>query len=227
MSHLLKEAIIDAKALRETALKSAESAIVDKYSDEVREALEKLLEQEEADLGLGDPAADLDLGADLGAEAPLEGGADLGLDAAPMGEPEEGAAETAEEVAGKVPLAATDDLSEMEGENLSKFPDTGADTEITVDLGALQEAVEALKTELEDNEEIDITEEALVALLEDELEEGATDPGSFAGEEAEEGDEDDDDSAAALAGSAAAEEADSDAMTKAGLEESELNEEGA
>ena len=58
MSHLLKEAIIDAKALRETALKSAESAIVDKYSDEVREALEKLLEQEEADLGLGDPAAD-------------------------------------------------------------------------------------------------------------------------------------------------------------------------
>ena len=225
MSSLLKEAIIDAKALRETALKSAESSIVDKYSDEVRQALEKLLEQEEADLGLGDPAADLDLGADLGGEAPPEGGDDFGLDAAPMGEPEEGAAETAEEVAGKVPLAATDDLSEMEGENLSKFPDTGADTEITVDLGALQEAVEALKTELEDNEEIDITEEALAALLsEDEIEEGKA--GSFAGEEAEEDDEDDDDSAAALAGSAAAEEADSDAMTKAGLEESELNEEG-
>ena len=33
MSNLFKEAIVDANALREDALKSAESTIIDKYSD--------------------------------------------------------------------------------------------------------------------------------------------------------------------------------------------------
>ena len=47
MSSLLKEAIVDAAALREAALKNAESSIIDKYSDEVRTALTKLLEQDE------------------------------------------------------------------------------------------------------------------------------------------------------------------------------------
>ena len=47
MSSLLQEAIVDAKALRETALKNAEAAIVEKYSGEVRETLEQLLEQED------------------------------------------------------------------------------------------------------------------------------------------------------------------------------------
>ena len=63
MSDLLKEAIVDAKALREAALKSAETTIIDKYSVEVRNTLNSLLEQDE-----------LDLGGDLGGE---EGG-DLG-----------------------------------------------------------------------------------------------------------------------------------------------------
>ena len=47
MSNLLKEAIVDANALREAALKSAETKIIDKYSDEVRHALDRLLEQDE------------------------------------------------------------------------------------------------------------------------------------------------------------------------------------
>ena len=47
MSSLLKEAIVDAKALRESALKSAETSIIEKYSDEVKSALNSLLEQEE------------------------------------------------------------------------------------------------------------------------------------------------------------------------------------
>ena len=55
-------------------------------------------------------------------------------------------------------------------------------------------------------------------LDDDELEE-VNDPGSFAGEEADEESATGNSSAAALAGSAAAEEADADAMTKAGLEE--------
>ena len=39
MSNLLNEAIIDAKMLREAALKNAETAIIEKYSEEVREIL--------------------------------------------------------------------------------------------------------------------------------------------------------------------------------------------
>ena len=55
MSNLLKEAIVDAKALREAALKSAETTIVEKYSEEVRQTLEKLLEQDDL---AADPMAD-------------------------------------------------------------------------------------------------------------------------------------------------------------------------
>jgi len=57
MSNLLKEAIVDAKALREAALKSAETTIVEKYSEEVRQTLEKLLEQDELGTDL-DPQGD-------------------------------------------------------------------------------------------------------------------------------------------------------------------------
>ncbi len=60
MSNLLERAIIDAKALREAALKSAEKIVIEKYSDEVRTAVNKLIEQEDP-LGLG-PDTDLGLG---------------------------------------------------------------------------------------------------------------------------------------------------------------------
>ncbi len=78
MSSLLEQAFVDAKALKEAALKNAESAIVEKYSDEVKETLNKLLEQDE--LGLG-------------------GGMDMGMD--PM-------AAAAPDADVDVPLAATD-----------------------------------------------------------------------------------------------------------------------
>ena len=47
MSSLLEQAIIDATALREAAVKNAESAILDKYSTDIREAVESLLEQDD------------------------------------------------------------------------------------------------------------------------------------------------------------------------------------
>ena len=36
MSSLLNEAIVDAKALREAALKNAETSVIEKYSEEVK-----------------------------------------------------------------------------------------------------------------------------------------------------------------------------------------------
>ena len=48
MSTLLEQAIVDATALREAALKNAEAAVIEKYSDQIKDAVETMLfEQEE------------------------------------------------------------------------------------------------------------------------------------------------------------------------------------
>ena len=178
MSNLLKEAIVDAQALREAALKNAEAAIVDKYSTEVRETLEQLLEQDE--LGLDE-------------DAPAEGDASL------------------EEDVEDVPLAATDGLSEMEGDNLNQLAEEGEDVEINLDLGALKEALQEMTVApIEDvieesdedlDEDIEIEEAILAALLQ------------------EEEDDIEDSSASALAASADAAAADDKQMDDLGLEE--------
>jgi hypothetical protein len=47
MSSMLDQAIVDAKALKEAAIKSAESTIIEKYSQEIREAVDTMLDTEE------------------------------------------------------------------------------------------------------------------------------------------------------------------------------------
>jgi len=137
MSTLLKEAIIDAKALRDAALKTAESSIVEKYSDEVRTALDKLLEQE--DPLAADPMAADPMAADPMAADPLAADPMMGIEGA------EGA--EVEDIVDGVPLSATDNLSEMEGEGLKHLEDEGENVKVTVDLDALAEAIESLQTE--------------------------------------------------------------------------------
>ena len=44
MSSMLEQAIVDATALREAALKNAEQAIIEKYAPQIKEAVESLLE---------------------------------------------------------------------------------------------------------------------------------------------------------------------------------------
>ena len=128
MSNLLNESIVDAKALRESALKNAESVVIEKYADEVKRTLENLLEQEE----------------------------DLGMDTQPPEEATQApAGDVVEDQSDDVPLAATDGLGENEGANLDSLQSEGEDVEVTLDLGALQEAIEALSSELD--EEIDLT----------------------------------------------------------------------
>jgi predicted nuclease with TOPRIM domain len=167
MSTLLGEAIIDAKALREAALKNAETAVIEKYSQEVKETLDNLLEQDE--LGMEEP----DLGGempDLGGEMPDLGGEmpDLGGDLA-----EPGTEDTIDED-NEIPLAATDSFSDLEGKNLKDFPQTGEQVDITIDLGALQEAIAALGDEMNENQEFEINEEELADLLSEEGEEEDT-----------------------------------------------------
>ena len=70
MSSLLEQAIIDATALKEAALKNAEAAVLEKYAPEIKQAVEALLEQD-----LDDPMAALE--ADPAAAAPEAVDADV------------------------------------------------------------------------------------------------------------------------------------------------------
>ena len=143
MPTLLEQAIIDAKTLREAALKNAEDAVINKYSDEVRKTLNTLLEQEE------------DMGLDLGGE-------DMGLE-----EPaaDAGAVEADDAFAGdidEVPYAAEDDMGELDGNSmLRNSPTAGEPQTINLDLGALaeharrlNESMETIEVEEEDVEEL-------------------------------------------------------------------------
>ena len=53
MSSMLEQAIVDATALREAALKNAEQAIIEKYAPQIKEAVESLLEGEPKPIGIG------------------------------------------------------------------------------------------------------------------------------------------------------------------------------
>lgn len=59
---LLDEAIVDAIALKEAALKNAEALVLEKYSVDVKSALEKLLNEEEDLSGISSLGAGMDVG---------------------------------------------------------------------------------------------------------------------------------------------------------------------
>jgi hypothetical protein len=68
MSNMLDQAIIDASALKEAAVKSAEASLLEKYSSQIKEAVETILEQED-EMGEEDPLAGAE-GAPEDAEMP-------------------------------------------------------------------------------------------------------------------------------------------------------------
>ena len=53
MSSMLEQAIVDATALREAALKNAEQAIIEKYAPQIKDAVESLLEGNGTGIGVG------------------------------------------------------------------------------------------------------------------------------------------------------------------------------
>ena len=52
MSKMLEQAILDAEQLKEAAIKNAESALIEKYSDQIRTAVDTILEQDEMPVDL-------------------------------------------------------------------------------------------------------------------------------------------------------------------------------
>ena len=97
MSDMLEQAIIDASALKEAATKNAETLVLEKYSNEIKKAVETLLEQD-------DLAASLDMPADPKAAAP---GADPAAPPAPATEPAK-----LSSVMEHIPLAVTSENSD-------------------------------------------------------------------------------------------------------------------
>jgi hypothetical protein len=147
MSTMLEQAIIDASALKEAAVRNAESLIIEKYSTEIKETIDNLLEQEE-DLPAAEP----------GEEAELSAPAKSVVDDLPLGATTEGSS------------VVSIDLHELEKE-LEEGDEPSADEmrdreDIANDIAAdLEEP--AAGAALDEDTEIDIDEAALRELLED------------------------------------------------------------
>ena len=151
MSNMLEQAIVDAAALKEAALKNAETQILEKYAPEIKGAVDALLNEapEDEELGL----------------FPEEPGVENPEDEAPMDD-----------------LGATP--SYAEGEKLCPCPDEEEKIELDLDQLAAQVAAEEemggigagaaepredamMALEESDEEEIDLTEEQLAAILQE------------------------------------------------------------
>ena len=133
MSSLLEQAIVDAKALKEAAMKNAEATIIDKYSEEVKSTLNQLLEQDE-----------------LGLDALLGGGEETpsaGAEAAIDEEVE------ADEIAEGVPDAFTEDSAALGGVS------EGEAAEVTIDFKELAEALNELREGVQEEETLEEAEE--------------------------------------------------------------------
>ena len=164
MSSLLERAIVDADALRQAALKNAESMVIEKYSQEIKEAMNNILEQEFAGpmatdpLGLGGDdltsAGETDLGLDTGL------GQDLSMGATPTDPNAEGD-EISDTVLVDIPDAFDPDLEDDEGQIIRiRLDSLRADLDDELDADESGE----ISIDISDDEELEMEDE-----VEDEL----------------------------------------------------------
>ena len=164
MSSMLEQAIVDATALREAALKNAEAAIIEKYAPEIKSAVNSLLEQPELEdeLGLGlDAEADPMAPADPAAEvtAPLAGlDGDDRCPCPEKGEVLELTLEALQEMARELTPEGCGDSEED-----PEIPPAGA----PINAVALEEEEDAAEELNEEDDEIVLDEEAIAALVEE------------------------------------------------------------
>ena len=123
MSDMLEQAIIDAQALKEAATKNAETLVLEKYSSEIKKAVDTLLEQD-------DFAADLE--ASLTAPAPGGPGGEAAAAPAAAG-PDMAATPAASAPPGTAPLSPEDQSSVMQHIPLAVTSDSSDQIEIPLD----------------------------------------------------------------------------------------------
>jgi len=123
-SSMLEQAVIDAQALKEAAIKNAEQEVMDKYAGEIKEAVDTLLEQP-----VEDPFGMEELPPQsMGDEDPF----DIGLEDEP------------DDIADKLSMKAVD------GEDACACPCPGEDEVIELDLDALMKSAGTMEDEEED-----------------------------------------------------------------------------
>jgi len=130
MSDMLEQAIVDAEALKEAALKTAKQEVLEKYSNDVKSAVEQLLEQEE----------DLDLNLDLDAGMEEDPGMDFDTEEDPEMEP------GMEEEAGL--KHRTHDSLPYKHRTLQRDPQN-----VTINLQQLEEQIDKVYNEINNQEE--------------------------------------------------------------------------
>ena len=161
---MLEQAVIDAEALKEAAIKNAEQEVLDKYAGEIKEAVDSLLEQEDpmADPMAMDPMAD-----------------PMAMD--PMAAAEESPSDPALD---KIPLKATENLRD-EGDDgvhieldldalkseLSSSPGV-SEMEMPIEEPAPEMMYETTRSELEElleenEEDIELDEETIKDAIEE------------------------------------------------------------
>ncbi len=174
MSDLLQQAIIDAAALKEAAIKNAENALIEKYSQEFNQTVQKLLEQENVEAAQtaspdasasplpptnnqpADAAASAEPALDPSSLDPMSASGDVGVDA------------NKKDAFSKVPAAFSDNseeekmitinfdqiratLNEMLGTAQDPTPDAVAQGKAPIDL---------VDSEEENSEEIDLEKDS-------------------------------------------------------------------
>ena len=154
MSDMLEKAIVDAEALKEAALKNAEAAIVEKYSREIKDAVNSLLEQPVM------PGED-----PLGAEGEMDLG--LGMEGEPELEtPEVPRADT--EGADLCPCPSSGEVVDIDLTKLAEdLKDEDIDASELIDREELaEELAEETSEEEEDSYEVELSEEDISDILE-------------------------------------------------------------
>ena len=152
MSSMLEQAIIDAEALRETAIKNAEQQLIEQYADQIKEAVDSMLEQDDPmDENNPEEAPEKD-----------QAGNVRGLPSATLQDPDEKDKEAIElEVTMPQDLKSLKDKEELPGA-LQEF--------VSIDLGLLEEQIKLLEKDCASGHS-KLEEEDPDVILEDDLEE--------------------------------------------------------
>tara|TARA_B100001123_G_scaffold447529_1_gene605379 strand:+ start:403 stop:1551 length:1149 start_codon:yes stop_codon:yes gene_type:complete len=140
---MLEQAIIDARELKEAAQKNAQEAVIERYQSEIKEAVDKILEQEEA--GMEDPLA-MGLGID-----PAMEGSDVGTTEDTAGEPQ------VDSLLEQLPFLQTtseDEYIDLDLRNLEESLNIMSDEQLLKELNA--ELEESIFFEEEDTMEEDL-----------------------------------------------------------------------
>ena len=165
MSDMLEQAIIDAEALKEAATKNAETLVLEKFSNQIREAVDSLLEQD-------DPAADMAQVLNMAGEDPAD-------DPAALDPPSQVAPVEKSSVMEHIPLAVTSKDDDQIEIPLDKLTEELAALNESFRLGGDSHNISQLfehnleeEESLEEGEEAHDDEAGTVVAEEESLEEG-------------------------------------------------------